>query len=74
MGPRANCNNIKSVSSAAIKYRDVATKSAFGTAETKLPSKIHRSKSGNEIPRLPQRQLRINRLIIIPEIKRAGSI
>ena len=55
MGLRANCNNIKSVSSAAIKYRDVATKSVFGTAETKLPSKIHRSKSGNEIQRLPQR-------------------
>lgn len=74
MGTRTNSNNIKSVSSAAIRYRDAIMKKAFGIAETKLPSKMHNSKSGNEMLRSPPRIMRLMRLIFAPEIKRAGII
>ena len=66
MGTRTNSNNIKSVSSAAIRYRDAVMKKAFGIAETKLPSKMHNSKSGNEMLRSPPRIMRLMRLIFAP--------
>ena len=74
MGTRTNSNNIKSVSSAAIRYRDAVMKKAFGIAEKKLPGKMHNSKSGNEMLRSPLRIMRLMRLIFAPEIKRAGII
>jgi len=73
-GPNANSMSIKKVNSAANKCLEEYKKIIFGTSDMKLPSKKHLNKSNQVNEKFFPITVKQKRLMIIPEIARAGNI